>query len=280
MIINTNKLANIMQINYGSNEKRKSYHYDYNIEKKTQVKLCEQRLAFYNENRNNPDFLRDVVNFYEGNVTYGKGSNGYFHMGNDGRGQAIPQTAVSRINAKTLPKLSANANKICLASKNYYSYKAIDGKEYVCAFNGNSICRARTEWVLGKGRENTSPECRGDMVSSMHILNSLINGSTGVLHMMDKAIVKKSLNNLGIVPGKFSVSVNGTEKSYYLTNEGKVYTEKYVKDVIDMYNRNTWLEGHSAGDVIMVFGKDYHIGEDGHIHVPTENSWVSDICTY
>lgn len=49
---------------------------------------------------------------------------------------------------------------------------------------------------------------------------------------------------------------------------------------IDMYNKNTWLNNQSVGDKIMVFGREYPIGEDGHIHVPTEDFWTSGRCNY
>lgn len=242
--------------------------------------VSKQRLTFYEANKNNPNLLRDTVNFFDGSVTYGKGSNGFFYMGNDGKGQAIPQNAVSRIDVGSLAKLSAKANTICLSSKSYYAYKGIDGKEYACAFNGKTVCRARSEWMLGRCKENTTPECRGAMVLTMHVLSGLANGSTGVLHTMERATVKDSLANLGIKPGKFTISVDGAEKSYYLTEEGRVYTEKYARDVVDMYNKNTWLSGHSVGDTITVYGRDYPIGEDGHIHVPTEGFWSNEKCTY
>lgn len=47
-----------------------------------------------------------------------------------------------------------------------------------------------------------------------------------------------------------------------------------------MYNRNIWLKNQSAGDKIMVFGKEYTIEEDGHIHVPEENFWINGNCNY
>ena len=60
----------------------------------------------------------------------------------------------------------------------------------------------------------------------------------------------------------------------------EIYTKKRALDRIDMYNKNTWLNNQSVGDKIMVFGREYPIGEDGHIHVPTEDFWTSGRCNY
>ena len=65
-----------------------------------------------------------------------------------------------------------------------------------------------------------------------------------------------------------------------MNDDGQIYTEKSAKDTVAMYNRNIWLKNQSAGDKIMVFGKEYTIGEDGHIHVPEENFWVNGKCNY
>ena len=70
------------------------------------------------------------------------------------------------------------------------------------------------------------------------------------------------------------------EKVYYMADDGEIYTEKRALDRIDMYNKNTWLNNQSVGDKIMVFGREYPIGEDGHIHVPTEDFWTSGRCNY
>ena len=92
--------------------------------------------------------------------------------------------------------------------------------------------------------------------------------------MLGRETVKNVLANVGITPGKFRVSVDGQEKVYYMADDGEIYTEKRALDRIDMYNKNTWLNNQSVGDKIMVFGREYPIGEDGHIHVPTEDFWI------
>ena len=59
-----------------------------------------------------------------------------------------------------------------------------------------------------------------------------------------------------------------------MADDGEIYTEKRALDRIDMYNKKTWLNNQSVGDKIMLFGREYPIGEDGHIHVPTEDFWT------
>ena len=176
--------------------------------------------------------------------------------------------------------LAAKGNKLCLTSSSYYSYTAIDGNAYACAFNGKTISRAFSESVLGNDRDNVSPECRGNTATTMSVISSLAKGSVGGLHMLGRETVKNVLANVGITPGKFRVSVDGQEKVYYMADDGEIYTEKRALDRIDMYNKNTWLNNQSVGDKIMVFGREYPIGEDGHIHVPTEDFWTSGRCNY
>ena len=106
----------------------------------------------------------------------------------------------------------------------YYSYTAIDGNAYACAFNGKTISRAFSESVLGNDRDNVSPECRGNTATTMSVISSLAKGSVGGLHMLGRETVKNVLANVGITPGKFRVSVDGQEKVYYMADDGEIYT--------------------------------------------------------
>lgn len=244
------------------------------------VNVSGERLTFYNQNRSSSNTLLDAINFFDEAVSADTSFNGYFYFGSDGGGQAIPQSAVPRINVNSLFALAAKGNKLCLTSSSYYSYTAIDGNAYACAFNGKTISRAFSESVLGNDRDNVSPECRGNTATTMSVISSLAKGSVGGLHMLGRETVKNVLANVGITPGKFRVSVDGQEKVYYMADDGEIYTEKRALDRIDMYNKNTWLNNQSVGDKIMVFGREYPIGEDGHIHVPTEDFWTSGRCNY
>ena len=49
--------------------------------------VSKQRLTFYEANKNNPNLLRDTVNFFDGPITYGKGSNGFFIWETMGKGR-------------------------------------------------------------------------------------------------------------------------------------------------------------------------------------------------
>lgn len=153
-------------------------------------------------------------------------TNGYFYFGSGVGTQAIPQSAVARINTASLPTLKAKGNTLSLKSNSYYSYKAIDGKAYACAFNGKVICRACSESILGNDMKNVSKECRGSTVITMSVISDLVKGSVGGLHMLGRETVKKALANVGIMPGKFSISVDGQSKTYYMDDGGQIYTEK------------------------------------------------------
>ena len=137
------------------------------------VNVSGERLTFYNQNRSSSNTLLDAINFFDEAVSADTSFNGYFYFGSDGGGQAIPQSAVPRINVNSLSALAAKGNKLCLTSSSYYSYTAIDGNAYACAFNGKTISRAFSESVLGNDRDNVSPECRGNTATTMSVISSL-----------------------------------------------------------------------------------------------------------
>lgn len=237
----------------------------------------DNRYSFYKLNENNPIELMNAINFFHGPVS--AGSDGYFTFGNDGQGQRIPINAIPRINADTLPSLHATNNRLCLTSNSYYAYKGIDGKNYVCAFNGTTIQRAFTEAVLGNDGENVTTECRVDTQRTMWVLTDLVRGTVGG-QILERETVKAQLASVGIKPGKFTIAIDGEEKTYYLGENGRIYTEESALREVEMYNNNNWLNNRSVGDMIMVFGREYPIGEDGHIHVPTEDFWLNEKCNY
>ena len=239
------------------------------------------RLSFYKANQNNVQSLLDAINFSDGTVSANTDGRGYFEFGSDGVGQIIPQSAISSINVNLLEKLYAVDNKITLKSKSYYSYTGTDGNSYACAFNGTNISRAFSEAIINDDMNNVSSECRGNSVSTMSILSQLAEGTGDDLHIYGRSSVKKHLASVGIEPGEFTISVDGTEKKYFLGNDGQVFSEKRALGIVNMYNNNNWINGkNSAGDQIMVFGKNYTIGTDGHINVPTEDFFENENCNY
>lgn len=275
-------VADSISYSSGYNQKRNTTNVvrKENISVQQKMEISKERLSFYEQNRNNTDTLLNELNFYEGAVSADKGKEGYFSFGSDGHGQIIPKNAIPRINVVSLGRLYAVNNVLQLCSRNYYSYTGIDGNDYVCAFNGKTITRAFSEAILGDDKNNVAPECRGNTSLAMSIISSLIQGSVGGLHMLERCTVRESLAHVGIQPGKFDVEVDGTSKTYYLGENGSIYTQKRALDIVNMYNSNIWLKGRSVGDKIMVFGQEYAIDETGHIHVPEEGFWVNEKCDY
>lgn len=244
--------------------------------------ISKERLSFYESNKRNANKLLDAINFYSGAVSADDNTtvNGFFSFGSDGHGQVIPMSSVPRINSDALDKLYAAGNTLSLSSNTYYSYKATDGNSYACAFNGRVISRAFSEAILGDDRNNVSATCRGNTTTTMSIVSSLARGSIGDLHMLKRSSVKEKLGNVGIEPGEFKLAVDGETKTYYLGENGEVYTQKRAQEIVEMYNSNTWLKNRNVGDKIMVFGKEYAIDETGHINVLTEGFWENEKCNY
>lgn len=242
------------------------------------LEVSNNQLSFYNQNKASTQILLDAINFHDGCVSAATSGGTYFTFGNGGQGQVIPVSSLSLMNTKSFQTLYAVNNNINLSSKSYYSYQAIDGKSYTCSFNGKSISRAFTESIIGNDMDNVSAKCRGNTVTTMSILSTLISGNADFT-MFSKESVKESLKNLGIEPGEFSITVDGKAKTFYLGENGKVYTQERALNIVTMYNTNSWLNGKQAGDKITVFGNDYEIDETGHIKVPTEGFWKNETCS-
>ena len=146
---------------------------------------------------------------------------------------------------------------------------------FACAVGKQNLRLAYTESVFWFESGRGATKDYKEMFSTMSIIGGLIRHSINGLHGTPKADVRQALANVGIKPGKFSISVDGEERTYFLYEDGRVDTEKVALDLVDRYNRMNFLKGHSVGDEVTVFGRKYKIDEDGHIHVPTENFWVS-----
>lgn len=235
------------------------------------VGIDRARLSFYRENKKDTRTLLDTINFFEGGSNYG---NGYFALG-EGHAQVIPGEAIPRIKTESLPELKAAGNKLCLSSKTYLAYTSKGGTSYPCAFSGRGLGLAFTESMLGDYRNKGGFNDYKEMVNTTAIIGSLIRDGVNGLHMVSRKKVKDALANVGIKPGKFMISVDGKDRVYYLAEDGKVRSEKQALELVDRYNRFTYLHNHSVGDEVTVFGRKYKIDETGHIHVPTEDFWDS-----
>lgn len=236
------------------------------------VGIDRERFSFYLENRNNPRALLDAINFFEG--LHGTDNNGDFWLG-EGYEQIIPKSAIPRIKTEALPELKATNNKLCLSSRSYVSYTSKGGVAFACAVGKQNLMLASTESAFWFESRRRATKDYKEMFKTTLVIGNLIADSTNGLYWTPKADVRQALANVGIKPGKFSISIDGEERTYYLYEDGRVDTEKVALDLVDRYNRMNFLKGHSVGDEVTVFGRKYKIDEDGHIHVPTENFWVS-----
>lgn len=237
----------------------------------------KDRFSFYLANSQSPQTLLDSINFYKGPIS-GGGTDGLFQFGNDGYGQCIPVSAIDRINTSSLQKLRATHNELVLTSNSYYSYSGSDGKSYAWAFNGETIQRAFSEFILNNDKDNISTRVNQESVKTSCLISSLATGK-GIGYELSRGEIKEYLGSVGIKPGEFKMSVDGKSRTYYLGEDGSVRSEKEVQDLINVCNEQTWFtRGRQVGDTVTVFGKDYTIDETGHIHVPKENFWENEQC--
>ncbi len=233
------------------------------------VGIDSARLSFYRENKKDSRMLLDTINFFEGVAGYN--GDGYFHLG-DEHGQVIPGEAIPRIKTESLTELKATGNKLCLSSKSYVRYTSKGGTVYPCAFSGRSLGLAFTESMLGNYKRDADYK---EMFRTMAIIGDLIRHGINGLYDVPRKDVKNAFANVGIKPGKFTISVDGEDRVYYMAEDGRVRTEKQALALVERYNRLTYLHNHAVGDEVTVFGRKYKIDETGHIHVPTEDFWES-----
>jgi hypothetical protein len=239
-----------------------------------------ERLSFYNQYKDSPKVLLDAINFYHGGVRSGtSGAGNCFTFGSDGYGQIIPNFAVPRINTVALPKLYASDNTLCLTSKSYYSYTGIDGKSYPISFDGRNIEVAYPEQILGDIWKGVSKRERQNTLLTATILSDLARGRS-YFEDSDNRLVKNALANVGIVPGEVRIVVDGVPTIFYLREDGGIRTREWALKYVERYNSRQWLNTHSVGDKVILFGYEYQIDEEGKVHVPSEGFWLNDKCSY
>ena len=148
----------------------------------TALNLSASDFSFYFDHYNNMPALLDAINFGEGFVEGSCNPEmrelGVLSFKIGGVRQYIPNYAIPKINAGTLPNISAKNNKLILNNKGYYCYTAKNGKNYTWTVNNGHVGWANSESMSEAIGENRSGyNYRWEMHQASNLISRLAKGS-------------------------------------------------------------------------------------------------------
>ena len=238
----------------------------------TALNLSASDFSFYFDHYNNMPALLDAINFGEGFVMGSCNPEmrelGVLSFKIGGVRQYIPNYAIPKINAGTLPNISAKNNKLILNNKGYYCYTAKNGKNYTWTVNNGHVGWANSESMSEAIGENRSGyNYRWEMHQASNLISRLAKGS-GTYGFSNEE-QKEILAGFGITEGHFTIDAGAGTRHYMLLENGVIVD---IDKRIDFMNRTDWKkQGYQTGDVINVYGKECVIDEDGHIQISAED---------
>lgn len=236
--------------------------------------------SFYFDNYNNMPALLDAINFNEdivfGSYTPELKEFGALSFKLDGIRQLIPNYAVPKINACTLPAISAENNKLILEDKGYYCYTAKNGKKYTWSVHNGNVGWATSEKMLSEDGDLSAYNYRWEMHRAGDLLSRLAKGNSTYGFLNEE--LKETLSGFGITEGHFTIDAGAGTRHYMLLENGVVID---IDKRIELMNSTDWKEqGYQTGDVINVYGKECVIDEEGHIQVSAEDEFTDTKIRY
>lgn len=242
------------------------------IDKSANVSASE--LSFYFANYNNPSAILDAINFGE-NVSCGYNPDfkdyGVMRFECNGSRQIIPNYAVPKMNAGSLPGMRAVNNSLVLKNKSYYVWSASSGRQYPWAVSNGHIGWASSESLLTEETNRGGTSDRWEMRKAGNILSNLAQGVD--LWGYKNEDVLKTCASVGFTPGFFSIDAGAGKHTYILQEFGGVID---VDKNITRWNNMNWIEiGYKEGDTFSIYGNEYAIDSSGHIHVSADDTFTS-----
>lgn len=242
------------------------------IDKSANVSASD--LSFYFANYNNPSAILDAINFGE-NVSCGYNPDfkdyGVMRFECNGSRQIIPNYAVPKMNAGSLPGMRAVNNSLVLKNKSYYVWSASSGRQYPWAVSNGHIGWASSESLLTEETNRGGTSDRWEMRKAGNILSNLAQGVD--LWGYKNEDVLKTCASVGFTPGFFSIDAGAGKHTYILQEFGGVID---VDKNITRWNNMNWIEiGYKEGDTFSIYGNEYAIDSSGHIHVSADDTFTS-----
>ena len=240
--------------------------------------VSREELSYYFEHYNDGRAILDAINFGT-HVECGYNPEfkdyGVMCFDYNGSRQIVPNYAVPKINANSLPSIHAENNSLVLKNKSYYAWTASNGSRYAWAVNNGMIGCARSESMLA---ENNGTNYKSEMRKASGIIAALAQGESlwDVLH--SKKEVLATCEKVGIKPGFFSIDAGAGKHTYILQESGDVIN---VDNNIARWNNRNWIgSGYKEGDTFSIYGNEYAIDSSGHIHVSVDDTFTSTEVKY
>lgn len=237
--------------------------------------VSREELSYYFEHYNDGRAILDVINFGK-NVSCGYNpafkDYGVVRFECNGSRQIIPNYAVPKMSAGSLPGIHAVNSSLVLDDKSYYAWTAPSGRRYSWAVSNGHIGWASSESLLMLGDDTNQTETNDswEMRKAGNILSNLAQGVN--LWGYKREDVLKTCASVGITPGFFSIDAGAGKHTYILQDFGGVID---VDKEIKYLNNTNWINaGYKEGDTFSVYGNEYTIDSSGHIHVSDDDTFT------
>ena len=234
--------------------------------------VSREELSYYFANYNNSRAILDAINFSEG---VSRGYNpafkdyGVIRFECNGNRQIIPNYAVPKMNAGSLPGIHAVNNSLVLDNRSYYAWTASNGSRYAWSVNNGRIGYVQSEKLLAEGN---SRNYEAEMGKAGNILTALAQGRDLWNELYSRKEVLSTCEKVGIKPGFFSVDAGAGKHTYILQESGDVIN---VSKEIKYLSSTNWINaGYKEGDTFSVYGNEYVIDSSGHIHVSEDDTFT------
>ena len=234
--------------------------------------VSREELSYYFANYNNSRAILDAINFSEG---VSRGYNpafkdyGVIRFECNGNRQIIPNYAVPKMNAGSLPGIHAVNNSLVLDNRSYYAWTASNGSRYAWSVNNGMIGYVQSEKLLAEGN---SRNYEAEMGKAGNILTALAQGRDLWNELYSRKEVLSTCEKVGIKPGFFSVDAGAGKHTYILQESGDVIN---VSKEIKYLSSTNWINaGYKEGDTFSVYGNEYVIDSSGHIHVSEDDTFT------
>lgn len=245
--------------------------------------VSREELSYYFANYNNSRAILDAINFSEG-VSCGYNPEfkdyGVMRFTCNGSRQIIPNYAVPKMNAGSLPGIHAVNNSLVFEDKSYYAWTAPSGRRYPLAVHNGHIGWASSEAFLMMGDDTNRGEIsdRREMGKAGDILSRLAQGREPWEVLYSRKEVLATCEKVGITPGFFSIDAGAGKHTFILRESGDVIN---VDNNIARWNNMNWIEvGYKEGDTFSIYGNEYAIDSSGHIHVSVDDTFTSTEVKY
>lgn len=238
--------------------------------------VSREELSYYFEHYNDGKAILDAINFGE-KVSCGYNPEfkdyGVVRFECNGSRQIIPNYAVPKMNAGSLPEIHAVNNSLVLEDKSYYAWTVSGGGRYPWAVHNGHIGWATSESLLLLGEDTNRGETNDswEMRKAGNILSNLAQGVN--LWGYKREDVLKTCASVGFTPGFFSIDAGAGKHTYILQEFGGVID---VDKNIARWNDMNWIEvGYKEGDTFSIYGNEYAVDSSGHIHVSVDDTFTS-----